>query len=182
MEIVENKISIVVEDDTVELGVDEKIVKEWIDTYKKYSPMLEPNQKTITEVIEYIKSKYPMVENKSEKYKSVVVSNITMNKVFAERIPNGKELNPIIFFIKNEGNARYLYENQETIYKDVPIIIGMESETGFVLVEESKELYDEIVAFKGLDSYELTNFYLVSNYIRCLKKYNKLNEVLNHVN
>ena len=184
MEIVENKISIVVEveDDTVELDVDEKIVKEWINTYKKYSPMLKPNQKTIAEVIEYIKSKYSMVENEYEKYKSVVVSNITMNKVFAERIPNGKELNPIIFFIKNEGNARALYENREAIYKDVPIIIGMESETGFVSVEGSKELYDEIVAFKGLDSYELTNFYLVSNYVRCLKKYNKLKEVLNHVN
>lgn len=177
----ENKIRIVVEDDIVELDVDKNIVKKWMDTYKKYVPMLAPNQRTITEVIEYIKSKYPMVENESEKYKSVVVNNITMNKVFAKRIPDGKELNSIVFFIKNEGNARTLYENQEAIYKDVPIIIGMESETGFVLVEGSKELYDEIVAFKGLDSHELTNFYLVSNYIRCLKKYNKLNEVLNHV-
>lgn len=101
-----------------------------------------------------------------------------MNKVFAERIPKEKKLNPIVFSIKNEGNARTLYENQEAIYKDVPIIIGMESETGFVLVEGSKELNDEIVAFKGLDSHELTNFYRVSNYIRCLKKYNKLNEVI----
>lgn len=174
MKILENKISIVVEDEIFELDVDEKIVKEWIDTYKKYSPMLEPNQKTITEVIDYIKSKYPMEENKSEKYKSVITSSITMNKKFAERTPNGKELNPIVFFIKNEGNARALYENQESIYKDVPITIGMESETGFVLVEGSKELYDEIVAFKGLDSHELTNFYLVSNYVRCLKKYNKI--------
>ena len=105
-----------------------------------------------------------------------------MNKVFTERIPNKKKLNPIVFFIKNEGNERTLYENQEAIYKDFPIIMGMESETGFVLVEGSKELHDEIVAFKGLDSHELTNFYLVSNYIRCLKKYNKLSEVLNHLN
>lgn len=182
MEIVENKISIVVDDDTFELCVDEKIVREWIDTYKKYSSILKPNQKAITEVIGYVKSKYPIEENKFEKYKSVAIDNITMNKVFTEKIPNKNELNPIVFSIKNEGNARTLYENQEAIYKDFPIIIGMESETGFVLVEGSKELHDEIVAFKGLDSRELTNFYLVSNYIWCLKKYNKLSEVINHLN
>lgn len=50
-----------------------------------------------------------------------------MNKVFTERIPNKKKLNPIVFFIKNEGNERTLYENQEAIYKDFPIIMGMES-------------------------------------------------------
>lgn len=59
-------------------------------------------------------------------------------------------------------------------------MIGMESETGFVYVEGSKELSDEITAFQGLDLEELTNFYLVANYVRCLKKYNKLNEALNH--
>lgn len=123
----ENKVSIVVENDIFELCVDEKIVKEWVDTYKKYSPMLKPNQKAITKVIEYVKSKYSTEENKCEKYKSVVIDNITMNKAFKERIPNEKELNPIVFSIKNEGNARTLYENREVIYKNFPIIIGLES-------------------------------------------------------
>lgn len=44
------------------------------------------------------------------------------------------------------------------------------------------ELSDEITAFQGIDSEKLTDFCRVSNYVRCLKKYNKLNEVLNHVN
>lgn len=176
-----NKIKIIVEDeDTIELDIDDNLVHEWIDTYKKHSPLLIPNQKTITEVIKYMKLKYSMVEDKSEKYTSVVIKNITMNKVLAKRIPDGKELNPTVFLIKNEGNSSDLYTMREDIYKDVPIIVGMESETGFVSVEGSKELSDEITAFQGLDSDELTNFYLVSNYVRCLKKYNKLDEVLHN--
>lgn len=73
-----------------------------------------------------------------------------------------------------------MYQKQDDIYKDVPIIIGIESETGFAFVEGSKELSDEITAFQGLDSDELTNYYLVANYVRCLQKYNRLNEVINH--
>ncbi|EQE88463.1 hypothetical protein QMY_0540 [Clostridioides difficile F152] len=47
----------------------------------------------------------------------------------------------------------------------------MEFETGCVFVEGSDELNDEITAFKGLDKYDINNYYLVANYIRCLKKY-----------
>ncbi|WP_370575764.1 hypothetical protein [Methanomethylovorans sp.] len=176
----QNKIVIDINDGKTELVIDDSVVKEWIDTYKEYSPMLRPNRKTVAEIVEYIILNYPAEEDKSEKCKSVVVNNITMNEPFAKRIPYGNDLDPIVFFIKNEGRANDLYQKQEGIYKNVPIMIGMESGTGFVYVEGSKELSDEITAFQGLDSDELTNFYLVANYVRCLKKYNRLNEVLNH--
>lgn len=167
-------------DGTSKLVIDDNVVKGWMDTYKKYGPMLLPNRKTVADLIEYITTNYPVEENKSEKSKSVVVHNITMNEFLAKRIPDGKNLNPIVFLVKNEGSAKDLYQKQDGIYKDVPIIIGMESETGFAFVEGSKELSDEITAFQGLDSDELTNYYLVANYVRCLQKYNRLNEVINH--
>jgi hypothetical protein len=161
------------------LKIDENVVNEWMATHKKYGPILMPNRKSVAEVIQYIKINYPVEEDKSEKSKSVVVYNITMNEFLAKRIPDGINLNPIVFLVKNEGPAKDLYQMQDDIFKDVPIIIGMESETGYVFVEGSKELSDEITAFQGLDSDELTNYYLVANYVRCLQKYNKLNEVIN---
>ncbi|MGO0881625.1 hypothetical protein ACTPDI_02495 [Clostridioides difficile] len=48
----------------------------------------------------------------------------------------------------------------------------MEFETGCVFVEGSSELADEITAFKGLDEDDINNYYVVANYVRCLKKYN----------
>ena len=59
-------------------------------------------------------------------------------------------------------------------------MIGMESETSIVFVEGSKELSDEITAFQGLDPDEPTNYFLVANYVHCLEKYNRLNEVTEH--
>jgi len=173
------KIRIDDKDYTSKLEIDENVVKGWMATYKKYSPLLIPNRKTVAEIIEYIKLNYPVEEDKSERSKSVVVDNITMNEFSAKRILDGTNLNPIVFVVKNEGRAKNLYQKQDGIFKDVPIMIGMESETGFVFVEGSKELSDEITAFQGLDSDELTNYYLVANYIHCLQKYNKLNEVIN---
>jgi hypothetical protein len=35
-----------------------------------------------------------------------------------------------------------------------------------------------LFAFKGLDAEDLTNFYLVAEYIACLKKFDMLDDVL----
>jgi hypothetical protein len=51
-------------------------------------------------------------------------------------------------------------------------------ETACVFIEGSGELADEIAAYQGLDKDDLGNFYLVANYIRCLEKYDLLDNVL----
>ena len=147
-------------------------VNGWKAIYAKHRPLLNPNRKSTVEIIEYISSKYLVEEDTSDKAKSVVYcmsKNITMNEWTSRRIPNGKTLDITVFHVKNEGNATALYQKQSKVFKDVPIMIGLERETGFVSVEGSEELTDEITAFKGLDLDELNNFYLVANYIRCLE-------------
>ena len=86
---------------------------------------------------------------------------------------------PIVFRVLNEEKGKKLYEEQEEVFENCPIIIGMEFETGCIFVEGSSELADEITAFQGLDEDDLNNYYLVANYIRCLKKYGFLETVLN---
>ena len=54
----------------------------------------------------------------------------------------------------------------------------MEFETGCIFVEGSSVLADEITAFQGLDQDDLENYYLVANYIRCLKKRGLLETVV----
>lgn len=102
----EHEIRINDKDGASKLVIDNNVVKGWMATYKKYSPMLLPNRKTVAELIEYITMNYPVEEDKSEKSKSVVVNNITMNEFLTKRIPDGKNLNPIVFLVKNEGSAK----------------------------------------------------------------------------
>ncbi|MDC0804858.1 hypothetical protein POG14_22235, partial [Clostridium paraputrificum] len=118
-----------------------------------------------------VKRKYVIVEETSEEFKHVVINNIKLNKPFSQKIPSDKELKSIVFTIQNEGNAIKLYDTQDETYSGCKIIVGMEFETGCVFVDGSDELNDEITAFKGLDKYDINNYYLVANYIRCLKKY-----------
>lgn len=152
--------------------VSQQKVREWKAVYEKYRNNLNVNAKSILELIEYLKQKYTLKEEASEEFKNVVINNIKLNEPFSKKIPSNKELKPIVFTIQNEANAKTLYENQEEIYRGGSIIVGMEFETGCVFVEGSSELTDEITAFKGLDEDDINNYYVVANYVRCLKKYN----------
>ena len=65
--------------------------------------------------------------------------------------------------------------------KETDIFIGVELETGYFLVEgverstgefcaeKTERLYDELVAFRGLDEKDLGNFYLVAEYVGATK-------------
>ncbi|TCK92671.1 hypothetical protein EDC19_1824 [Natranaerovirga hydrolytica] len=157
----------------------QELIQEWKLVFAEYKSLLQPNKKGISEVIQYLKQKYQMKEDTSEKAKQVVISNITMNEVFSAKIPRGKELRPIVFSIVNEEKGKKLYEEREEVFRNCPIMIGMEFETGCNFVEGSSELADEMTAFQGLDKDDLNNYYLVANYIRCLKKYGILETFLN---
>ncbi len=39
------------------------------------------------------------------------------------------------------------------------------------MVEGSSELWNELFAFRGLDEEDLKNYYLVAEYISCLKQF-----------
>ena len=155
-----------------------KMIEEWKAIFAKYKSQLKANKKTAKEVIEYLQSKYPIEEITTDEVKQVVIDNITRNQPFAEKLPQGKELRPIVYTVLNKSNAVLLYTKQEDVFRGVPIIVGIELETGYVSVEGSGELTDELVAFQGLDGLDLKNYYLVANYITCLQKYGMLDNVL----
>lgn len=48
----------------------------------------------------------------------------------------------------------------------------MELNTSYVYVEGSSYLYDELMAFTGLDGKDIINYFLVAQYIKCKEKFN----------
>jgi hypothetical protein len=67
----------------------------------------------------------------------------------------------------------------QLISSDITLDIHGEYETGYLLVEGSSSLWDELFAFQGLDKNDIENFYLVAEYIKSLKKYQPNNQILN---
>lgn len=154
------------------------MIAEWQSVFKAYQSRLAPNRKSVDQVIAYLAQKYPLAVVDTAAALAVVTGNITANRPFVEKCPAGRPLQPLVFNIPRQGGGTLLYKQREAFYGDTPIMVGLERETAFVMVEGSGELADELVAFAGLDQADLKNYYLVANYIACLEKFNLIDQII----
>lgn len=153
-------------------------IEEWKAMYVEYKMKLYPNRKTALEIIEYLKQKYPIAEQTKEELKQVVVNNVIENEGYSNKLPNSKMPVAKVFYVENIGLGKRLYEKQDDVFKKNKILVEVELESAFFMVEGSSMLFDELFAFRGLDKDGLNNFYLVAEYITCLKKFDMLDSVL----
>lgn len=133
-----------------------KTIKEWKRLFEKYRYALKPNLKNKTQIYNFICSKY----------------NI---KVW----DNSQSIEA--FSIVKDEKSKFLYKNQDKAFKDCKEIIFFFSDdiaVNFCNVEGSGYLWDECLAFRGLDDNDLKNYALVGQYILALQKFDMLENVL----
>lgn len=145
----------------------EEMIKEWQDIYNKNKDTLKPNKKDGLEIIEHLKETHSVVEVENSKLEKVVYDNIVLNE-FSNQKLCGK--NPIIRLF--EVTDKDLYLKQDDVFKGIKIIVGVELNTSYIFVEGSSYLYDELTAYTGLDEYDIKNYFLVAQYIKCKEKFN----------
>ncbi|MFL0252582.1 hypothetical protein ACJDT4_19395 [Clostridium neuense] len=148
-----------------------KMIEEYKEIWNEYKDKLYPNRKSGKEVVEYLKNKYLLKELHDDNARLTVIDNVLHNKPYAEKLSIGAKPHAVNFFIEDEGNGKFLYENQDEIFKEGNIFVGVELESGFFCVEGSSLLWDELYAFRGLDEKDIQNYFCVGEYISCLKKY-----------
>ena len=146
-------------------------IEQWKTVWHKYKDTLRPNRKSGGEIVAYIKNRYPLTELTGQEALQVVAQNVLQNDFFAEKLPKGKNPRPVVFVVENSGNGRPLYDNQDSVFEGTAIIVGIDLESGFVVVEGSCCLADELCAFRGLDAGDIDNYFCVAEYICCLAKY-----------
>jgi hypothetical protein len=155
-----------------------EMIRVWKDTSATYRPLLYPNRKTGFEILAYLTGKYPVRELPGESLGEVISDNVLLNECFARKIPDGKIPEAAGFLIENTGTGKTLYENQDDFFRGSPIIAGVEVHSAYFMVEGSSLLWDELFAFRGLDEEDLENYYLVAEYVACLKRFGLLDHVL----
>jgi hypothetical protein len=155
-----------------------EMVESWKSVYNGYRARLRPNRKKASDIIEYMEGRYQLEELADEEWKQVVIDNILLSDFYLSKLPAGKTVVPKVYRVVNTGHAQSLYLLQDDVFKGLDIIIGIDMETGFFHIEGSSLLWDELFAFRGLDEDDLTNYYLVAEYISCLKKFDMLDDVL----
>lgn len=153
-----------------------EMVQGWKETYAIYRPMLRPNKRPVQEVISYLTGKYPVTELTDPTLLQVVSDNVTGNDFSAKKLPAGRSPDPRVFRIEETGAGSDLYDNQDEVFRGIQIIVGFDRETGNFMVEGSSRLWDELFIFMGLDEHDLTNYYLVAEYVECLRKFGNLNQ------
>ena len=121
--------------------------------------------------MEYLNQKYPLRELDSQAARQVVLSNITMNEPMAAKLSRDVQPKVVTFIVENADAGQALYEDRPNVYQGADIFVGIELESGIFQVEGSSDLWDELLAFQGLDEQDLENYYLVSEYVSCLKKF-----------
>ncbi len=155
-----------------------EMVAEWKSVFNEYKTRLHPNRKKAADLTAYLEDKYPLAELADEDLKQVVVDNVMLNEFNANKLPAGKKVNPRVFRVLNSVQAQLLYKQQDDVFKGLEIVVGIDMETGYFHIEGSSLLWDELFAFRGMDEKDLENYYLVAEYIACLKRFGMLDEVL----
>lgn len=153
-------------------------IREWKATSATYRPLLCPNKKTGPEILTYLTGKYPVRELPADSLIEVISDNVLLNECNARKMPAGKTPESVGFIIENTGTGKHLYDNQDEFFRGMPIIAGIELHSAYFIVEGSSLLWDELFAFRGLDDEDLTNYYMVAEYVVCLRRFGQLDRVL----
>ena len=147
-------------------------VFEWREIHKQFKDKLTPNRKSGKQVLEYLLNKYLLDEFNEEKGFRAVAETVLNNDFLKQKLPPNSQPKPKTFILRNEGNGNFIYENQEDIWESCPVFIGIDLNSGYVQIEGSCLLYDEIYAFQGIDEYDIENCVRVAEYIECVKRFN----------
>lgn len=156
----------------------QEMLDAWKVTWNEYKDRLLPNRKSGTEIVAYLTDKYLLSDIHDAKRLDVVTENILNNEPLAEKLPAGKMPLPIAFFVENAGKGKILYDNQDEVFKEIKIFVGIDLTSGFFCVEGSSMLWDELCAFQGLDEKDIQNPFCVAEYISCLKRFGLLKQVI----
>ena len=158
--------------------VSPEMIREWKDTAATYRPLLHPDKKTGHEILAYLTGKYPVRELPEGSMNEIISDNVLLNDCNARKMPAGTVPEAAGFVIENTGTGKHLYENQDECFRGTTILAGVELHSAYFLVEGSSLLWDELFAFRGLDEEDLTNYYLVAEYVACLRRFDQLDRVL----
>lgn len=149
-----------------------EMINEWKEIYNQYKDKIQPNKKDGIDIIKYLENNYSVTELQNDKLKKVVADNIKYNEFHSNKL-NGESPIIRVFEVNKIGNGKYLYDKQDEIFNKITIIVGIELKTSFILVEGSSYLYDELIAYAGLDKEDIKNYFLVAQYIKCKEKFKK---------
>ena len=148
----------------------------WKRTYAEFRTKLKANRISGSVLYAYLQSRYPVMPLDDPRAKQVVIHNILQNECCARQLPLGTAPDPVCCIVQRTGKGEELYRAQDEVFSGCEILVGIDLAGGYFLVEGSSALWDELYAQRGLNDLDLENAYAVAEYIRCLRRFGRLEE------
>jgi len=144
-------------------------LEHWKKLWEENKDSIIPNRRNGHQLVEYLSALYSPEESIDNELLNIVRLNVTENDFYARKL-NGQIPLPAVFFVKNEGNGAFLYDNRSSVFADVEqIMVGIDLVSGYYHVEGSEHLWDELCAYQGLDKDDLKNYVRTGQYLECVK-------------
>lgn len=134
------------------------MIKEWKRIFDENQRFMKDNRKTGIEVDSYFKNKYPFTTLESSEYADILTANIVQNEFNSKKLPEGKK--PII-----------------KTYRVDDVLVGIDIVTGYFQIEceniqKTAPIYDDLFVYRGLDKFDLQNYFLVAEYVILTQRIN----------
>lgn len=132
------------------------MVKKWKKIFDENQRFMKENRKTGIDIDSYFRNKYPFIVLEASEYADIVAANIVQNEFNSEKLPEGEQ--PII--------KTYRVDN---------VLVGIDIVTGYFQIEceniqKVVPIYDDLFVYRGLDKFDLQNYYLVAEYVRLTQR------------
>ena len=130
-----------------------EMYEEWKSIWRKYRNKLTPNRKSGKDLLDYLSNNYELTEIFSDNALESIVLNVIMNEPRKEKLPAGTVPVPRAFFLENNGNGEAFYKSENKDSSEIwggditRIFVGVDTSSGFFIVEGSTMLCDELNAF-----------------------------------
>ena len=133
-----------------------KMIDNWKKIYDENKSLMQPNSKSGEELNAYFKSKYDFEECGNLEYGSLIKESIITNKFYKEKVVDESKI-------------------EVKVYKKSNVIVGIEMQTGYFQVESEdislmESIYDNLFLYRGLDKYDLKNYFVTAQYIILSRK------------
>lgn len=159
------------------------------EIFQRNKNKVPPNKIPLEQVLRKLKETYSLVVYESSQLVEQTKANILINNCLARYLPISREINIELFMIIEDDKSKNLYDLQEKeheyremkfkniqynyqpkSFKREPIIIGVEYNCGYLWVNGSDQLREEITLLRGLDEFELRDQDLLCNYVNIAEK------------
>ena len=147
------------------------MMREWKALQALCAPKLSPNKKDSQRVIRYVADHYHLIPYENREVIEEIAACIAANNFTAQKLPRETKPDVVAFILAKDEKSAALYAHQEPMWENCPIFFAIDRVTGHLQVEGSCELYDRIVAFQGVEAWDIQNPSCLGDYIACIKKY-----------